>query len=1084
MKYKWSPSTGLSNATIENPVATPTETTTYYVVVTDSISEYTKDAVVVIVYPQLVIDAGKTVNLCQYMEIEAGGDPTASGGAAPYNYLWKNESDDTVTYKSNPTYIADTSRIFYLTVTDSNYCTAVDTFILITNPPLILSASPDTMLYRNETVQLNSTVSGGTAPFNYIWEPSLYLDDSTISNPTCTPLSSMQYQLTVVDSFGCSDEAFANIDFQLINLGSLSSFAAFAVDSISAGDSSIAIGDVGARFIDTTNIAISGTLHTDTTELNSLKAELENIISGVDELRADTINYDLSNITLTSGIYRIDTSAFLNGILTLEGNDSSYFIFDIDGDWSIADTSKIIHPTVADDKVFFSINGNLILGDSLILNCVFCSGASISGGGFKGNAVMLSNSNISFNSSALKLESIESPHMIPCEITVALPLTLPNSSLIKDGYQLVFNDEFQTGSPWDVASGGRWYSWDSGGDIDINHNHYTNPPQYLSKIILYDDVNGLGNDAFLPHNNLLLRLLQNPTLVTINSETYEFFDPLISTQNKFYHGYFEIKAKMPSQTGTWPAFWTYTMEDCDNHREIDFFDNMLERKQFPLGEVWHEYDCITGNSGKVVCPVNLNGVPVNLSQKFHIYSGYWDNENVVFKIDGEEITSLPVGFPDMRMNLLLNNAMFYRSWDLDSRNVVKGYTGLSSPGTRDFKIAYARVWQKTGNVFDSYILETCNYTKINNLVFPVQPGAYSHYRIETSIEPNTTYAWTSSDPIHLVLYDINQQEARCYFHGTQAGNYTITLNASRNGGTNGLPAINETHEINITITSNSLTPITPSNLHYELIEGTCTYRFCVDEVQNATDYLWDFGTGTFPLSTPGPCTTRDNFENSFLDGVNYNIKVKAHNCLCEGSNNSAVSSSFANFSGITATLIPDVPNITHQQIANSCEYEFCIAPISNSDGYMWSINYGPFVSGNSLCKTVNGQPLSNYHVEVKAYNECGVSNADVDNGYFPSGCFVRIENDSSLITKSFKSDLIKVFPSPSTGSLWIVNNSNSKTIAFIKSTSGVLISKFKLEANEKRELINLQQGILIIEVFNEEDFSLICRSLVPVIKIQ
>ena len=68
-------------------------------------------AVVVIVYPQLVIDAGKTVNLCQYMEIEAGGDPTASGGAAPYNYLWKNEGGDTVTYKSNPCVISSETSL-------------------------------------------------------------------------------------------------------------------------------------------------------------------------------------------------------------------------------------------------------------------------------------------------------------------------------------------------------------------------------------------------------------------------------------------------------------------------------------------------------------------------------------------------------------------------------------------------------------------------------------------------------------------------------------------------------------------------------------------------------------------------------------------------------------------------------------------------------------------------------------------------------------------------------------------------------------------------------------------------------------
>ncbi len=60
--YHWLPSDGLSNDTISNPVASPEETTTYYVFVTDEHGCTAMDSVKVIVIPQLVIPNGITPN--------------------------------------------------------------------------------------------------------------------------------------------------------------------------------------------------------------------------------------------------------------------------------------------------------------------------------------------------------------------------------------------------------------------------------------------------------------------------------------------------------------------------------------------------------------------------------------------------------------------------------------------------------------------------------------------------------------------------------------------------------------------------------------------------------------------------------------------------------------------------------------------------------------------------------------------------------------------------------------------------------------------------------------------------------------
>ena len=60
--YRWIPSDGLSNDTIVNPVASPKQTTTYYVIVTDEHGCNAIDSVKVIVIPHLVIPNGITPN--------------------------------------------------------------------------------------------------------------------------------------------------------------------------------------------------------------------------------------------------------------------------------------------------------------------------------------------------------------------------------------------------------------------------------------------------------------------------------------------------------------------------------------------------------------------------------------------------------------------------------------------------------------------------------------------------------------------------------------------------------------------------------------------------------------------------------------------------------------------------------------------------------------------------------------------------------------------------------------------------------------------------------------------------------------
>lgn len=83
----------------------------------------------------------------------------------------------------------------------------------ITEPDVLqVSITPDTSdILRGETVSLNSTVTGGTEPYTYVWLPDSSLSCADCANPVASPTDTTNYILLVSDSAGCMDSSFAYI---------------------------------------------------------------------------------------------------------------------------------------------------------------------------------------------------------------------------------------------------------------------------------------------------------------------------------------------------------------------------------------------------------------------------------------------------------------------------------------------------------------------------------------------------------------------------------------------------------------------------------------------------------------------------------------------------------------------------------------------------------------------------------------------------------------------------------------------------------------------------------------------------------
>ncbi|MEZ4850847.1 MAG: choice-of-anchor V domain-containing protein [Bacteroidia bacterium] len=130
-------------------------------------------------------------------DITCFGDSTGtalavvSGGTPDFNFLWS--SGDTI---ANPSNLL--AGEYYVTVTDSNGCTASDTLIISQNPEILISFDElSSSCYGDSSGSVSAMVSGGVATYQLTWETG----DTT---PDLVLLPAGNYGLTVTDSLGCT----------------------------------------------------------------------------------------------------------------------------------------------------------------------------------------------------------------------------------------------------------------------------------------------------------------------------------------------------------------------------------------------------------------------------------------------------------------------------------------------------------------------------------------------------------------------------------------------------------------------------------------------------------------------------------------------------------------------------------------------------------------------------------------------------------------------------------------------------------------------------------------------------------------
>lgn len=186
--YSWSPETGLSNAGMANPLASPVVSTEYIVTGTTVNGCTAKDTINVNIYPKPVITLSDDTTICK----NALAQLFVTGGTG---YSWSPAATLNDPLIANPLASPVVNTMYYVTVTDVNTCENIDSVQVAIRPDEVFSIDNPAPVCRFDSVQLNA--SGGDI---YAWEPANGLNNTGISNPWVSPSENTEYKVTITET--------------------------------------------------------------------------------------------------------------------------------------------------------------------------------------------------------------------------------------------------------------------------------------------------------------------------------------------------------------------------------------------------------------------------------------------------------------------------------------------------------------------------------------------------------------------------------------------------------------------------------------------------------------------------------------------------------------------------------------------------------------------------------------------------------------------------------------------------------------------------------------------------------------------
>jgi beta-glucanase (GH16 family) len=149
-------------------------------------------------------------------------------------------------------------------------------------------------------------------------------------------------------------------------------------------------------------------------------------------------------------------------------------------------------------------------------------------------------------------------------------------------------------------------------------------------------------------------------------------------------GYFEMKAKLPSGAGVWPAFWLIGVDKKTSAAEIDVLEYY---GAFPI--YFHNVAHLFKDGHDVLSKDNLVKVPENsLTDRYNTYGVSIEPATTTFYLNRQQIWQIDTPPEYHQPMYILANLALGGGWPIDLHGPVA------------MEIAYIRVYQKKARISD------------------------------------------------------------------------------------------------------------------------------------------------------------------------------------------------------------------------------------------------------------------------------------------------------------------------------------------------------------------------------------------------
>ncbi|MGG9972433.1 gliding motility-associated C-terminal domain-containing protein [Ferruginibacter sp. SUN002] len=190
--YKWTPANLLDNDNSPTPIATITNTTKFYVTVTNAAGCSGTDSITLTINSLPTVKTNNDTTLCF-------GKPAQLKTTGAVNYKWSPDYKLSNLNIDNPIATPDIPTQYIVTGTAANGCKANDTVNINVQTKPNIQLTKDSTICKNTSIQL--TASGASS---YQWTPTASLINPNTFNPTAQPANNTTYYLTTTDNYNCS----------------------------------------------------------------------------------------------------------------------------------------------------------------------------------------------------------------------------------------------------------------------------------------------------------------------------------------------------------------------------------------------------------------------------------------------------------------------------------------------------------------------------------------------------------------------------------------------------------------------------------------------------------------------------------------------------------------------------------------------------------------------------------------------------------------------------------------------------------------------------------------------------------------